>query len=510
MPTIVGRVQTLNMRAPDEATAQRVLALIEEAIRTATLAGEMPGRVVVIRQLDVGTIPQAASPANLALAVQAAVQHVASNAVSGDDPAAATAPMIYFKDDATVVLSLAQRVANAQPTTEWFWPSVVKDWTPNAPIDRAIPLLIERAMATSAGVVTVAQVVETLASTGVLEKLLARLSESDGRALLKAIGWTEAMVNARGADAGLLAPPRMPAHSQTFVQRWVDRWGGDVSDPRALWLGAMLLVADLPARSTNAQLPDVVRVWLASVVAQSLADAGDDARTGAATQAMRRDDLIADTHSWLQLHPPSSTDALYGAWSLVPLAPRNPAFGARAVERRARDDQSHGGGQSPGDSPAWETPRPTNHAGFLFLVPLLTRAGVTRIVTDDPGLIKRDWAAALLLRFARRLGVPRTDPAIAWIAAYPFVLSPAERSLTAEVMRAARVRLRMEASLTMRQLVHRSGAVVATHSDVDVLLHHADVDASVRRAGLDADPGWTPWLGRVVQFHYLDAVDVSA
>ncbi len=508
MTTIAGRVQTLNMRAPDEATAQRVMALIEGAIRTATIAGGMPGRVVVIRQLDVGTILQAASPASIALAVETAIQRVVSNAVSGDDPAAATAPMIYFKDDATVILSLSERVANGKPTTEWFWPSLVKGWTPNTPTDRAIALLIEQAMATSAGVVTLAQVVATLASTGVLDKLLARLSESDGLALLKAIGWTVAMVNAR-ADAGAPAP-QMPASSQVLVQQWVHRWGGDVRDPRALWLGAMLLVADRPARSTNVQLPDLVRVWLASVAGQSQADADDDLRTSAATQAMRRDDLIADTRAWLQLHQRSPVDSLFRMWPPVPLAPRDPAFDTNAVERRPHDDEPDGGEHSPGEPPSWKTPRPSNYAGFLFLVPLLTHTGITRIVADDPGLIERDWTAALLLRFARRLGVPRGDPAIAWIVAYPVVISQADRSLTADVMREARVRLRMEAGLTMRQLVHRYGAVVATPSEVDVLLHHADVDAGVRRAGLDRDPGWTPWLGRVVQFHYLDAIDVSA
>jgi hypothetical protein len=31
----------------------------------------------------------------------------------------------------------------------------------------------------------------------------------------------------------------------------------------------------------------------------------------------------------------------------------------------------------------------------------------------------------------------------------------------------------------------------------------AAADVRVRRSGLDIDPGWVPWLGRVVRFHYL-------
>ena len=40
----------------------------------------------------------------------------------------------------------------------------------------------------------------------------------------------------------------------------------------------------------------------------------------------------------------------------------------------------------------------------------------------------------------------------------------------------------------------------ATHADLHFGL--ADSDLRVRRLGLDIDPGWLPWFGRVVGFHY--------
>lgn len=43
----------------------------------------------------------------------------------------------------------------------------------------------------------------------------------------------------------------------------------------------------------------------------------------------------------------------------------------------------------------------------------------------------------------------------------------------------------------------------ATHLDVVYALDQAD--ASVRRLGLDLDPGWVPWLGRIVTLHYEPA-----
>jgi hypothetical protein len=54
----------------------------------------------------------------------------------------------------------------------------------------------------------------------------------------------------------------------------------------------------------------------------------------------------------------------------------------------------------------------------------------------------------------------------------------------------------------LRTLVRRPGAVLATRTHWDILLPPDQVDLRVRRAGLDINPGWVPWLGRIVQFHY--------
>ena len=54
-------------------------------------------------------------------------------------------------------------------------------------------------------------------------------------------------------------------------------------------------------------------------------------------------------------------------------------------------------------------------------------------------------------------------------------------------------------------------SLTPTHADVCAGLRA--IDLRVRRAGLDIDPGWVPWLGRVVAFRYearLDAADAAA
>jgi hypothetical protein len=68
---------------------------------------------------------------------------------------------------------------------------------------------------------------------------------------------------------------------------------------------------------------------------------------------------------------------------------------------------------------------------------------------------------------------------------------------------AARRWTRRAARIGLATLLRRPARVLFTRTHVDLLLDHHDADLRVRRAALDVDPGWVPWLGRVVQIHYL-------
>jgi hypothetical protein len=64
---------------------------------------------------------------------------------------------------------------------------------------------------------------------------------------------------------------------------------------------------------------------------------------------------------------------------------------------------------------------------------------------------------------------------------------------------------RRRAGIGLHSLVRRPGRVEATRTHLDVIFEHRQADIRVRRAGLDLDPGWVPWIGRVVRFHYVDS-----
>ena len=54
----------------------------------------------------------------------------------------------------------------------------------------------------------------------------------------------------------------------------------------------------------------------------------------------------------------------------------------------------------------------------------------------------------------------------------------------------------------MREIVARPGVFSVNRTDLDVSLPLDEADIRIRRIGLDLDPGWLPWFGRVVRFHY--------
>ncbi len=62
--------------------------------------------------------------------------------------------------------------------------------------------------------------------------------------------------------------------------------------------------------------------------------------------------------------------------------------------------------------------------------------------------------------------------------------------------------LRRRARIGLASLVLRPARFAVTPTHVDVFFRLNAADLRIRRAGLDIDPGWVPWFGRVVAFHY--------
>jgi hypothetical protein len=161
---------------------------------------------------------------------------------------------------------------------------------------------------------------------------------------------------------------------------------------------------------------------------------------------------------------------------------------------------------------SWEMPDPERTAagGLLFLLPVLARLGFSDWCDAAnepvrPEILTRHIFHTLL----SRLDIAPDDPA--WILAEGPASEDAcafRREIPAPLhdywLTRCRQLLRRRAHIGLASLVMRPAhlAVTGTHADVFFRLTGADV--RIRRAGLDADPGWVPWFGKVVAFHYED------
>ncbi|HET6518205.1 MAG TPA: hypothetical protein VFG47_00075, partial [Geminicoccaceae bacterium] len=86
---------------------------------------------------------------------------------------------------------------------------------------------------------------------------------------------------------------------------------------------------------------------------------------------------------------------------------------------------------------------------------------------------------------------------------HPPLATPPPADLALRACRLALQRhLRRYAGIGLVGLTRRPGRVLATATHLDVLFDARLIELRLRRAGLDLDPGWVPWLGRVVRYHY--------
>jgi hypothetical protein len=482
------RVRTVRLRARDDAHVRRGAILLEDALRVASVPGADGARLFVVRSLDVGVIRRDRSSSTLALALEARLARLARDAIHASATGAAAADAVYFGDDVEPLVLLAVRAAAGRAADEWFWHRVApRALVAGAAASRLVALL-HAAAAHATGTAAVRRLVRALDDAGSRDLLLAALSADDAHVLLARAGWrvpderldeprvASARTAAREPDhaAGTRDVTNQPAATATratprdveTLRRWTARWAP--GDPRAAWLACLTVALAEPWRA-----------------------AGDPALPRAAAALLReaRSSPTVDEGSARAAFTAPSSDRLVAAATRDPAVASGPI--ARPVESRCVDDDVR-----------------SRHAGLLLLVPLLDRLDIAAALRDDAGLATSDFARALLDRAAARLGVPANDAArLALGSSTAETVMPDARGALARWLRAMRGYGARRLGITLREIVGRPGRVRATPTHVDVFFGHRAVDLRLRRAALDVDPGWVPWLGRVVQFHYGEEGD---
>lgn len=547
-------VRHLRLRADSEASVRQAVLKLEDALRCASLP-DAGARLLLVRRLDLGLLTAGASAQTLALLLEQRVAAVGGAWVHGADPNAERADFVFFRDALEARCELALQLAHAAPCAAWFWTLAVPEFK-----------LAEGAQANLRRIaLAIAALPEAPAA---LPAWIARLSAAGvAPVLAQAIGPMEAAALLRAARLSVDAPRSRTIQNGPSELTQFASGAEDADHTVGIYRRHIIRMAssELPQPTSNAQDGDSAELSQGREVApafltlplwvQTLAHAGGFVPR--VVSKMRVAPAAPAAHAAPVAAPAGSiqTDKVQTFQEMeTPLAAIATHTGARDVRgppkfRQVKTSatplpvQSDGITNEAAPEPALSGRAllggaPSAYGGLLFLLPVMQRLGYTAWAEALPEGAAAQNVQHLLAFVLRRLDAPSEDPA--WLFAGapsnddlgcidvkapaswgdPTLAAPrgtaakdivalAEQAQSAAALAhvwliACRRWLRRAAGIGVASLVMRPAAFGLTATHADVFFRLSDADMRVRRAGLDFDPGWVPWLGRVVAFHYSD------
>lgn len=436
-------VRELRLTCRREDDAQHGRVLLDDALRTASLGDET--RFIVVRRMNLGSMPLRASATHWSRRIEEVFRSTPPVAVRFDGAGAAEANAVFFENAHEPWLTLAERLAANEGCPEWFWRPAVPRWDPASPVDETLRQCF-RQLAEQGGLALTLVLGLRLQAQAVLPVLLRALEPADLAPL-------RAELASDSYDQFEDRPPPRAESSPRNEAEFAVRWGA--RDVRTHWLASLVLARSTASGATNALSPSLASTLVPEVLHH----------------------LVKE---WTEPTTRESTPV-----AAPPIEPPGPNRIPEKTEGAAALSLA-----------------PTDHTvtragGLFFAVPLLAHAGLARhlaTLAEGPREVLPWQILRLALRHAR---VPANDPLHRALESVPPVVEPVGRWLLAAHREAVRL-----TGLTLRQLITRPALVSLSPTHIDVLFRPGDADIRIRSAGLDFDPGWVPWLGRVIAFHY--------
>lgn len=495
------RIELLSLRAQHRADVRKGASTIEEALRLASMPGDgAPGRLYV-RRLDLPAIRLRAGAVPIARWIGARLRELRGAAVPITDRRADRAHAVIVRDPIEpLYVALVQAGVRHRRLTEWFWPRVdprlAADRSPARIVATLWQLLAERVDAA----VVVPAVVGALLDVDREGGAFAAIEPAVARVLTRSIA-APTMPRARlvAAVESVIAPRWRPALRRVLVEHEHD-------------VRATLLV-HAAARATHPRLaPASVAALIEQAhVARELAE---NERVRDASAAMQHAAIAAEQHPanvdpCVQPPPPASVDAprvlARGDAGDRQQATPEPTVASDASMHIEPSDRAAAAPSDPPTTLRWvldERPQPTRFGGLYFLVRPLVRLGLGDLLARDPALERAELGVLVLARLADALEIPPDDPIRRPLSGEREAIGGIA-DVVAEWADAATTWIERFTELDVRTIVERSAALTCTRTHVDVIFDLNASDVRIRRAALDVDPGWVPWLSRVVQFHYV-------
>ena len=525
------RVHTVHLTAPSETLLRRGSVLLEDAMHTASLPVADSGRLWLVRSINLGTINPKNSAASIALTLENQFRHLKMNAVHGSDRTADLATVVYFHDLVDAYCCFVLRLVEPVAIQEWFWrsalPQLFQEWPsieqsigqsigqsvgPSIGPSRSIAIKIAliHLLDTPAHLLALAELLHRLQQANRLDHVLKILDPTDGEVLLQACGWVRVALDDRQLDPdnpssiplSTTALPPSSIATQTLLP-WFTTWG--ITDARSQWLAAIWVLMDQPYLRSDTQLIQRIIPWIQRIARSHQQNVRPIAVIESPIDKTEATDQSYQNSGFWE----ESTDS--GMQMLIDRdVERNPIISPLD----AGDSTWLNSNPEPIDFPLIKSEPDrlsllqidrSQYVGFFSIIPLLNQLGFSHRCDR----LSLDFPAHLLSQVAIRFGIPDVDPlrqALTTQSPNSFFgqvdpLTQITPEITAWIA-GMRFWCRRYVRMPLAQIIDRPGAFTLTRTHLDIYFHHDQADIRIRRSGLDLDPGWVPWLGRVVLFHY--------
>ena len=482
----------LRLVAGSQEAARAAVPRLEDALRCASLP-DAGSRLLVVRRLALGRLPRQASSQAIARLIEARFAEGGARWTEGETDDRTGAECVVFASAWHARVALAARLLRGERVSAWYWPLAVPEFRCSIAVgDNLRAIAGTLALSPEARVALPAWAVRVVRAGGAA-RLAALLPERFGEALLREAGLPLPFV-AQGRAIEGVGKSTAPASSAI---------GAAHADPRRRaapppWLQSLLQAGGWGDVATVRASPGARRALPRAAASTSQPCAGsarealaprprlpEDARAAPAVEASRHADV------------PVAGDASARPGLRIDAAIEAPGQDAEGADTRDLGD-------------CGTDKLPTAFAGLPFLLPVLAHLGLPRWAEAEAGGgDPADWARAVLAAALARLRAPQDDPV--WAIALPEAPWPPRladgrrcEECIDDWLGTARRWLRREARIGLASLVRRPGRLGLTPTHLDMHFALSTVDLRVRRLGLDIDPGWLPWFGRVIAFHYED------
>ncbi|MEA5463931.1 hypothetical protein [Leptothoe sp. PORK10 BA2] len=520
------QVHQVSLSAPSQDLVWRGQRLLEDALHTASLPAAETSQLLFIRHLNVGTIHSDQSAMRLSVNLEKQIQQLIAIATPGTHPTAVQAPVVSFPDDLSAYSHFAHCLCTGQSLTAWFWPRLLPTW--NSALSKAdtVHLLLSHLATHPLAPFATATVLQHLYRQGVLSPLLALFQPEDGPKLLAQNGWSVPIFADSIPSVGLASAP--------FLAALIHPW--PIEDSRTLWLAAMGLVAEHPTLAQTNNLMAIAQRQISLHFAPApSSDPIADSSHPSATTTEPQNPLPSSRHSEPQSKAADFPDDFRASELTQPealtLNSRNPLPGSGYSEPQSKvadfpdnsstseftqpetpTEQSLPALVSPPSQLSTSAAVPqrsplvqsttlsgtyTDYAGLMYLLNLLQYLQLPAYLPqyNDPDT----FSQTLLGYVAHRLGVPNQDPILTSLIPFAFIPHSPLHPLWYSALKTWS---RRHTGLTLKALIQRPGELALTPTHLDLTFDLNQVDIRIRKAGLDLNPGWLPWFGRVVAFHY--------